>query len=221
MLAPQSLTEGSPQPINQQSTYANARKKLTFSFLYQGRMHQTLCLIPYHKYWIYEDGERVRNPEFTNDCGKLLDLKGSGPNMQPAANHFARNLAQRLKDYAPLHGLAKVEIAIIPKSEQGKVSTGLYALAHKLCTLDKRLVMPKQHILRRTQTIEKLHNGGNRAVSIHLQSIDVFIHNNSKRLPVLLLDDIATTGNSIVACTELLYQSSSSLVIPVVIGRTQ
>jgi predicted amidophosphoribosyltransferase len=184
-------------------------------------MHETVCLMPYYKYWLYENGQKVKNPEFTVDCGKLLDLKGNGQNVQPAANHFAKLLAQRLKDFGPLQGLAKVEIAIVPSSEKGKTSTGLYLLAHKLSTLDKRLVMPKQHILTRTRTIEKLHSGGNRQGYVHLQSIDVTIHPHSRRLPVLLLDDIATTGNSIMACTDLLYGAGSSLVIPVVVGRTR
>lgn len=185
-------------------------------------VHNTICLIQYYPYRVRNDeGDKIVNPKFDEKCGQLLNVKGDPANRNYATSVavFGNQLAKTLKDYAPLTGLASIDIAIIPKSEAGRVSPGLVAVAERLCALDKRFVLPRQQILTRTKTIEKLANGGNRAKHIHHHSINVTLPRTGRA--VLLLDDIGTTGNSIMACTELLYVAGVARVFPVVLGRTK
>jgi hypothetical protein len=197
---------------------------VTIVFSTAGIAHQTICLIDYHSYWIINGGgEKVKNPKFNGDCGQLLDVKGSqtGRNYRTAVSAFGNRLAKALKDYPLLAPYVSVDIAIVPKSEAGRVSPGLIAVAERLITLDKRFTLPRPQILTRVKAIEKLASGGNRAVWVHHNSVNADIPANRKGRAVLLLDDIATTGNSIIACTELLYAAGASRVFPVVLGRTK
>lgn len=193
---------------------------MTIVFTSMRVVHNTICLTDYHPYRISnEDGEKVKNPKFDAMCGRLLDIKGdpNAKNFNASVLIYATLLAKRLKDY-PLAPFVSVDIAIIPKSEAGRVSPGLVAVAEKLTTLDKRFVLPRTHILRRDRTVEKLANGGNRAQWVHTASISVTVPQRGRA--VLLLDDIGTTGNSLMACTDLLYLAGAARVIPVVLGRT-
>lgn len=195
---------------------------MTISFSAFGIAHQTICLIDYHPYRVLKDGDKVKNPKFGVECGQLLDVKGdqAGRNFRAAVSAFGSRLAKALKEDPALARYASVDIAIIPKSEAGKVSPGLIAVAERLTVLDKRFVLPRPQILTRTKTIEKLANGGNRAMHIHYDSIDAEIPVARRGRAVLLLDDIGTTGNSIMACANLIYGAGASRVFPAVLGRT-
>jgi hypothetical protein len=195
---------------------------VTIVFASMRIVHHTLCLTEYHPYRIVNgDGEKVRNPKFDAMCGRLLDIKGdpNAKNFKASVLVYADLLAKALKDY-PLAPFVSVDIAIIPKSEAGRVSPGLVAVAERLVALDKRFVLPRPQILTREKTIEKLANGGNRAAWVHTTSISAEIPPERKGRAVLLLDDIGTTGNSLMACTDLLYLAGAGRVIPVVLGRT-
>lgn len=196
---------------------------MTIAFSAFGMAHNTICLIDYHPYRVMNfDGEKVRNPKFGVECGQLLDVKGdqTGRNFRTSVSAFGNRLVKALKEHGELARYASVDIAIIPKSEAGKVAPGLIAVAERLTVLDKRFVLPRSTILTRVKTIEKLATGGNRAVHVHTGSIVADIPMNRRGRAVLLLDDIGTTGNSIMACTTLLYGAGASRVFPVVLGRT-
>lgn len=197
---------------------------LSIIFTRMGFEHETICLVNYHPYRIVnEDGEKVKNPDFDARCGQLLDVKGdpNGRNFRASVAAFGNLLANTLKDHILLAPYASIDIAIIPKSEAGKVSVGLINVAERLVGLDKRFVLPRPQILNRVHTIEKLANGGNRATYVHLQSIEAHIPHARKKRAVLLLDDVGTTGNSVIACTEILYAAGAGRVFPVVLGRTR
>jgi predicted amidophosphoribosyltransferase len=196
---------------------------VTIAFSAFGIEHNTICLIDYHPYRVANrDGEKVKNPKFGVECGQLLDVKGdpAGRNYRAAVAAFGNRLAKTLKEHPQLARYASVDIAIIPKSEAGKVAPGLVAVAERLMALDKRFVLPRTQILTRVKTIEKLANGGNRAMHVHINSIVADIPMNRKGRAILLLDDIGTSGKSVMACTTLLYGAGASRVFPVVLGRT-
>ena len=197
---------------------------MSIVFARNGVMHETICLIDYHKYWVYdEENEKVKNPEFDVRCGQLLDVKGdkNGRSFAPSVTAFGNLSAKTLRDFKPFAQYVSIDIAIVPKSEAGRVAPGLIGVAERLVALDKRFVLPRPQILTRTKTIEKLASGGNRATSVHTQSIRADIAMNRRRRAVLLLDDIGTTGNSIIACTDLIYAAGAARVFPVVLGRTK
>jgi predicted amidophosphoribosyltransferase len=75
-------------------------------------------------------------------------------------------------------------------------------------------------LVRRHTSIQKLARGGNRNLHIHLDSIDIAAPNLVVGKAVLLLDDIATSGNSMIACQQRLLEAGASEVLGLVIGQT-
>ena len=58
--------------------------------------------------------------------------------------------------------------------------------------------------LRRTKEIEPLHQGGSRDIKIHYASIEPANEKLVANKTVLLLDDVSTSGNSLLACEKIL-----------------
>jgi hypothetical protein len=74
----------------------------------------------------------------------------------------------------------------------------------------------------RTEQVAKLSSGGNRAISVHTNSI---VNDKSVRLGsnaiIILVDDVLTTGNSIRACKSILMQRKDVVaVISIVLAKT-
>ena len=63
----------------------------------------------------------------------------------------------------------------------------------------------------RSKTIQKLSFGGNRSIQIHLDSLKVSSKVRNKR--IIVLDDVTTTGNSLIATRELLLLAGAKEVI--------
>lgn len=75
-------------------------------------------------------------------------------------------------------------------------------------------------VLKRKYSVTPAHEGGNRDIKIHLDSIIVENSNIIKGKDVWLLDDVASTGNSLHACHRLLINAGAKSVKWLVIGRT-
>ena len=75
-------------------------------------------------------------------------------------------------------------------------------------------------ILHRCDAVEESKTG-NRSIYKHLNSIEVIENNISiYGKTIYLLDDIVTSGASLIACTELLYRHGAGHVICVCLART-
>ncbi|MBO2568609.1 hypothetical protein I6M39_06290 [Shewanella algae] len=162
----------------------------------------------------------VDNPHRNELTFKMMDLKNpSCAGHQKAVAYFADLWLQTLSGVAingkPLVDLAhQLNIAIIPRHEKDKVAPGLLNLAK---IVYKELTQSKSTfpiVLRRKITIASAHNGGDRSVYIHQQSIEVVPRTLRLGLPTLLLDDVKTTGASMNACKNLLESAGSGIVIP-------
>lgn len=184
-------------------------------------IHPVKHLFDYHKYWLDKEA-RVKNPNFTPECGKLLDLKDKDPHKQ--ANGLSFFTAQ-LRAYLPTSKLPlehlQIYVMVVPSSVAGSWSGGLCQLADNLCRMNKNFVNHKQ-ALRRHTTIDKLSNGGNRQMVVHLNSIELQqkLHREIAGKSILLLDDVTTTGNSLAACGTILTQYGASQIFPLALGRT-
>lgn len=75
-------------------------------------------------------------------------------------------------------------------------------------------------VLIRKKTVESAHNGGNRDINIHLESIGVTNNNIIKNKVVWLIDDVVTTGNSYEACSTLLRSNGAAKVYFIALGKT-
>ena len=156
----------------------------------------------YHRYW--QHGQR--NPEFDWYSGFLLDLKENKP---AAVSYFADFLGRIV--------VANVPIAVVPSHDPASVESGLRSLVRLLASGGR---IDASECLVRTVKIEKLAHGGDRSVQTHLNSITVVRPELIQGRDVLLLDDITTTGNSLIACQQLLMQAGASRVQRMAFGKT-
>jgi hypoxanthine phosphoribosyltransferase len=72
----------------------------------------------------------------------------------------------------------------------------------------------------RHKSIDKLSSGGDRSIQTHLQSIEVVCPGIIEGKKLLLLDDVSTTGNSLMACKKLLESAGAKSVKSFGLGKT-
>lgn len=177
-------------------------------------------LCAYHK-WKLRDGSR--NPNADKVTGYILDIK-DGPgaaNFDSAKSFFASRLA------AALLRVARAQhphfITVVPSSTKGKESLGLCQIVEMvIAKLSKKDIEIQflPNCLIRYETVSKNASGGSRSIEKHRGSIKVGDKRILKGKRVLLIDDVATTGNSILACKEILKNAGAGNVIMLVLGQT-
>ena len=109
-------------------------------------------------------------------------------------------------------------ICTVPSHDPANTANGVNALARRFVETGKCL--DGLQCLARHTKIAKLSAGGSRSVAIHLGSIAVTDAKIVAGKPVLLLDDIITTGTSLVACAQLLMDAGAARVQALALGRT-
>ena len=158
----------------------------------------------YHKYWA-DVGKRIKNPCFDSISGRILDLKEG----KMSAVHYFYNVLDKIvpKD---------VSICVVPSSKAATKETGLIMLGKVLAANGRK---DRVCFLERTRTIPKLATGGRRSKEIHLHSIaprrDMTVENET----VFLLDDVTTTGNSLLACRDILMAKGARAVEMLALGK--
>ena len=193
----------------------------------RGTMQCYSCA-PYFPYRV--DGER--NPKFDRHSGLILSSKSAQErNFGHALNYFSDMLLGQISqwnleglrptgsDPRLTQGRAFVDVIIVPSSKVGKVSDGLTQIMTKVCARDKRLSI-NNGALHRFREINKLASGGNRDAHVHQGSIMLRSGCNLSDV-VILIDDVCTSGNSLIACCEIIQSASpSSTVVGIVLGKT-
>jgi predicted amidophosphoribosyltransferase len=138
---------------------------------------------------------------------RILDLKEG---KKVGVDYFFDYMSDKLK---------RVEaIAIVPSHDPAKGPGGLHTLARRLAA--SRGCVDASSALRRHTKIDKLASGGDRSIGVHLNSIDVPERGLIKGNKVLLVDDVMTSGNSLLACRKILLKAGASEVKCVALGRT-
>jgi len=188
---------------------------MSMRFVLQTARGPLVCLAATN-YYPYREGGAV-NPKFDANCGYILSLKD--PNSRDfgaAVTHFSRVLYRMIRDM-PFKGPAVV--MLVPGSKAGKVSEGLIQIMSRICTHDDRLTL-KADCLVRTKDIDKLATGGNRSTSVHRDSI-TFQPPTENATFVLLVDDVTTTGKSLVACCDIIRDRSPNMAVyGLALGKT-
>lgn len=158
----------------------------------------------YHRYW-EDQAAGIRNPKFDLFSGKILDLKQG---KQSAIEYFY-NLIDKEINYG-------VTICVVPSSNPDNVHSGIAMLGEMLASNRRN---NKVYYLRREQAIPKLATGGRRDKDIHLRTIGTLKEMDITGDVVLLMDDVTTTGNSLIACKEILINNGAKTVEMFALGR--
>ena len=109
-----------------------------------------------------------------------------------------------------------IVICTIPSHDPANINNGINQLVNLLANSGR---IDGSKFLVRTKKIEKKGTGGDRNTSVDLNSI---VANNSmvfRNKAILLLDDVATTGNSMKACTEILLKNGAKRVSKLAIWK--
>ncbi len=170
------------------------------------RHNDTNCVFALGEYRPYRSADGAAlNPEFDEFSRQILRLKRRDQN---AIRYFRAELD-------PLLG-SGFAIAVVPGHQAGEETP----MADVAKALVRRGRFDATTALLRHTSIEKLSKGGQRSSQYHLETTRVSGPEFIYRRRILLLDDIATTGNSLQACRQLLLEAGAASVKCAVLGRT-
>jgi predicted amidophosphoribosyltransferase len=165
-----------------------------------------ICYIAEYKPYRMKDG--TRNPDFNRFSGKVLDLKA---NKAEAIKYFYDILIEHItQDKNTL-------IVIVPSHDPETPSSGMLRLGKRL----SQQGFDATNSLLRIKKIDKLTQGGTRSIAIHLKSIELNNADMIKDKNIILLDDVTTTGNSLLACKNILQKAGPKNITMIAIGKTQ
>lgn len=171
-------------------------------------------LCDYHPYRL-PDGSR--NPAVDRNSRFIMDLKDTGSrNYNSAVAEFVERVTNAIDSMTDPG--QRLQIAIVPSSGKGARSQAIEDIINRLnCAAE---IEYNPDFLIRTKTIQKLHEGGRREIGVHLDSIIVG-ELPDPNIPILLLDDVTTTGNSMMACEQLLKEAGAGIVVMLAMGKTR
>lgn len=155
-------------------------------------------------------GIKAKNPYVDEYTILIMDLKAGRANKQAEA---IKKLSRMLEDIVEKN----IVIAVVPPHDPSKKNSGILKLAKVLVAAGR--IDGTDWLVRHT-AVKKKATGGERDISVDLQSIRV--HNAAivEGKAILLLDDVTTTGNSLSACKELLERAGAHRVQRLAIGKT-
>ena len=178
---------------------------------------EIMPLYDYHKWYIYPNGIRQENPKINHITNLILNLKNEDKQKarQYAVSHFSEKISSI---FLPLLDSTDVYFSLVPPHKKNGRSLGLLELVSALNA--KFNFKNRSNFLNRTQTIEKVSQGGSRKKAIHLESIEVIRDVELQSKSILLFDDVSSTGNSINVCREILLNAGAKSVAMITLGQT-
>ena len=175
-----------------------------------GQIYKICEYEPYRK-----QGEK--NPNVNQDTFRIMDLKNpDARNHTASVAYYGEKLNGGFGQLSSFLKTTNLQVAIVPSSKQEKVSPGLESL---LGTVNKANIIYNRDFLVRSYDVPAAHEGGDRSVEKHTKSIEVRCQPNPD-VPLILLDDVTTTGNSLEACRAILAKAGITNVYMVAIGHT-
>ena len=109
-------------------------------------------------------------------------------------------------------------LVVVPSHKEGGWSQALQKMAKKLC---QELNMTDcSQALERVKEHEKLAMGGDRSIESHMSTMRVNPEYDIKGKKVIVLDDVTTSGNSLLASARILKEAGAERVAAIAIGKT-
>jgi hypothetical protein len=168
---------------------------------------QDITILGPYRPWRYHKEQGGDGSNYPSHSGRILDLKDG---KAEGIDYFCTFISPRIARYSL--------VAAVPSHDPAKTASGIRSLAAKLeAAVNCKNV--SELVVRHTK-IQKLADGGNRSVDVHLGSIAIENAEPIVGQAILLLDDVMTTGNSLLACRKLLLDAGADLVKCVALGRT-
>lgn len=181
--------------------------------------NNVFCITTYNPYWINNGVSRIKNPNFRKlEDGMMLNLKKDGEEYKHLRESAINYYYEIYKEFIKPLIKWPMSAVIVPSSKNNKYGTGLSELVMKLCEHTQMTYYPG--ILKRVFDIKKLADGGKRDINIHLSSIEIDNEVAVKGKVVLLVDDVTTTGNSLLACEQILLDSGALFVVKLALAKT-
>ncbi|MGM9508788.1 phosphoribosyltransferase [Larkinella sp. GY13] len=156
----------------------------------------------------YHPYRKGANPNWDDFSARILDIKNNKPY---GITFFEKQLQDILAD-------ENFTIVIVPSHDPANTEGGMKALVQRLCN-DTERIDGTGCLVRHTK-VEKSSTGGGRSIEKHLQSINVKNVNLISGRQVLILDDVTTTGSSLIACRQLIKKCGPSLIVTYALAQT-
>ncbi|WP_289647374.1 phosphoribosyltransferase [uncultured Dubosiella sp.] len=109
-------------------------------------------------------------------------------------------------------------LVVMPSHSVREWGVGLLEMAKKLCL--ELNMLDYSHALVRVNKHEKLSIGGDRSIDSHITTIEINPDFDVKGEKVVILDDVTTTGNSLMASVQILKGAGAKEVTAIAIGKT-
>lgn len=154
----------------------------------------------------YHPYRQGNNPKFDDYSGLILDFKRGG---RDAINEFKKRVDRLLR--------SNICIVTFPSHDPENMNSSIETLGHLLSAGART---DGTRCLKRHTWIDKQANGGKRSVDRHVSTIHVHNVDLLAGKPVLLLDDVTTTGRSLKAGEYLLKDAGVSKVYCLALAKT-
>ena len=168
------------------------------------RKHLIQSLYPYHRK--YQCWMRVPNPQHNGWSAQIIRVKNGD---ESAINRMAASLVKELP-------LADV-ICTVPSSDAGNRYNGIRKTA--MIVAEIRGMIDGTGCLFRKTSKPKSHEGG-RDPESHYKTLGIDHADLIKGKRVILLDDVTTSGRSLVTGAEVLKAAGAADVIKYALGET-
>lgn len=109
-------------------------------------------------------------------------------------------------------------LVVMPSHSAGKWGKALLKMAGKLC--QELNMLDYSCALERVTEHEKLTAGGDRSIDSHIATMKLNPAFDVKGKKVVILDDVTTTGNSLIASAQILWSAGAEKVAAIAIGKT-
>ena len=189
-----------------------------------------VCLGNYNRYWQHY---QVRNPDFDDYSDLILEVKKKNKDAINKFIEFHENILFQL--------FSSVALATVPSSKAEKEINGIREVAMGWYCLEDTVhlnnhVFDLTDLFVRHTTIKSSHSGGSRTIKTHMDSIKTaYTLVQAKQLqrerpqpprrmdddvPLWIIDDVTTSGSSLLACRKIALKAGFSKIILMALGKT-